>query len=121
MLRLMVDRRWAADERGDGVGDASQLTDGAAELMAAMHRPNWVAEEPDLHLLPHLERACESLPLQILGTRTLTMVRTTCSSAGPETKPGSVLSGRRSSLYSAGSPNLRATSDSGGRTPTDRD
>ena len=71
MLRLMVDRRWDGDERGDGVGHASQFTDGAAELMAAMHRPNWVAEEPDLHLLPHLERACESLPLQILGTRTL--------------------------------------------------
>jgi hypothetical protein len=36
-----------------------------------MHSPNWVAERPELHLLPHLERACESLPLQILGTRTL--------------------------------------------------
>ena len=71
MLRSMADRRWDGDERGDGVADASQFTAGAAELIAAMQRPNWVAEQPELHLLPHLARACEPLPLQILGTDTL--------------------------------------------------
>jgi len=66
----MADRRWDEDERGDGVADAMQFVDGAAELIAAMQRPNWVAEEPEAHLLPHLEQACESLPLQILTART---------------------------------------------------
>lgn len=70
MLLSMADRRWDADERGDGVADASQFAEGAAELLAAMRRPNWVAEQPEAHLLPHLERACESLPLQILSART---------------------------------------------------
>jgi len=69
MLRLMVAGRWDGDERGDGVADATQFVDGAAELITAMRRPNWVAEQPELHLLPHLERACESLPLRILDAR----------------------------------------------------
>ena len=67
----MTDRRWDGDERGDGVADAAQFLAGANELIVAMRRPNWVAEEPEVHLLPHLERACESLPLQILEARTM--------------------------------------------------
>lgn len=66
----MPDRRWDGDERGDGVADAGPFVEGAAELVAAMQRPNWVSEEPDVHLLPHLQQACESLPLEILATRT---------------------------------------------------
>jgi hypothetical protein len=66
----MAGGRWDGDERGDGVADATQFVDGAEELLAAMRRPNWVAEEPDMHLLPHLEQACESLPLRILDART---------------------------------------------------
>jgi hypothetical protein len=66
----MADRRWDDDERGEGVADASQFADGAAELMTAMRRPNWVAEQPEVHLLPHLEQACESLPLRLLDART---------------------------------------------------
>jgi hypothetical protein len=65
----MVDRRWDGDERGDGVADAAQFVDGAVELISAMRQPNWVAEQPELHLGPHLEQACESLPLQILDAR----------------------------------------------------
>jgi hypothetical protein len=65
----MARDRWDGDERGDGIAGATQFVDGAAELIAAMQRPNWVAEEPELHLLPHLEHACESLPLQILDAR----------------------------------------------------
>jgi hypothetical protein len=64
------ERRWDGDERGDGVRDAAQFATGADALVAAMRRPGWVAEEPEMHLLPHLERACESLPLRILGART---------------------------------------------------
>jgi hypothetical protein len=62
--------RWENDERGEGVGDALAFVDGASELLAAMRRPNWVAEQPELHLLPHLELACESLPFRILDART---------------------------------------------------
>ena len=65
----MAERRWDGDERGDGVADASRFADGADELIAAMRRPNWVAEQPELHLLPHLEQACESLPLRLVDTR----------------------------------------------------
>jgi hypothetical protein len=70
MLRSMADRRWDGDERGEGVADASQFVDGASELIAAMRCPNWVAEQPEMHLLPHLERACEPLPFRILEART---------------------------------------------------
>ena len=70
MLLSMADRRWDGDERGEGVADAARFLDGAAELIAAMRRPNWVAEQPEMHLLPHLERACESLPFRILDART---------------------------------------------------
>jgi hypothetical protein len=70
MLRQMVGRRWDDDELGEGVADASQFADDASELIAAMRRPNWVAEHPEMHLLPHLERACESLPFRILDAHT---------------------------------------------------
>lgn len=62
--------RWDGDERGKGVADASALAPGAGELVDAMRMPNWVAEQPEIHLLPHVERACESLPLEVAGTRT---------------------------------------------------
>jgi hypothetical protein len=55
-----VPGRWDIDERGRGVADASQFAQGAGELVDAMREPNWVAEEPEAHLLPHLRRACEA-------------------------------------------------------------
>ena len=67
----MADHRWDGDERGDGVADAANFLAGATELIAAMRRPNWVAEQPELHLLPHLEQACKPLPLEILDARTM--------------------------------------------------
>ncbi len=66
----MANVRWDGDERGKGVADARALAPGAGELADAMRTPNWVAERPDVHLLPHVERACESLPLDVAGTRT---------------------------------------------------
>jgi hypothetical protein len=57
--------RWDGDERGEGVADAAPFAPGAGELLEAMRVANWVAEEPELHLQPHLERACRSLPLQL--------------------------------------------------------
>ncbi len=61
----MADFRWDGDERGQGVGDATAFAAGAAELVDAMRYPCWVAEEPDIHLLPHIERACRTLPFEI--------------------------------------------------------
>ncbi len=67
----MADQRWDGDKRGDGLADAAKFVDGATELVAAMGRPNWVAERPEVHLLPHLEQACKPLPLEILDARTM--------------------------------------------------
>ena len=47
--------RWDGDNRGRGIGDAAQLAPGANELVAAFTQPAWVAEEPELHLRPHVE------------------------------------------------------------------
>jgi hypothetical protein len=47
--------RWDGDKRGQGVGDAARLVPGASELVAAFNEPAWVAEQPELHLLPHVE------------------------------------------------------------------
>jgi hypothetical protein len=43
---------------GRGVGSAVQLVPGAGELTAAFGRPDWVAEQPELQLLPHVEAWC---------------------------------------------------------------
>jgi hypothetical protein len=68
----MVDLRWDGDERGEGVADATAFAPGAVELAEAMRLPRWVAEEPELHLLPHIERACRTLPLEIEGASVAT-------------------------------------------------
>ena len=51
--------RWDGDARGTGVGEARQLIPGADELLGAFRRPDWVAEDPELHLRPHVEAWCE--------------------------------------------------------------
>jgi hypothetical protein len=47
-------RRWDADERLIGVGDAGGFAVGADELAVLARRGGWVAEEPEVHLVPHL-------------------------------------------------------------------
>ena len=51
--------RWDIDERGRGVASAEAYLDHADALRAAMAVPDWVAEDPDAHLLPHIRRFCE--------------------------------------------------------------
>jgi hypothetical protein len=51
--------RWDGDNQGRGIGDAVQLVSGANELVAAFAQPAWVAEEPELHLRPHVEAWCQ--------------------------------------------------------------
>ena len=65
----MTTHRWDGDERGQGIADAAAFAAGAVELVEAMQLEKWVAEQPDVHLLPHLERACRSLPLRFEEAR----------------------------------------------------
>lgn len=51
------DRRWDVDERGDGTADATAYSARIEQLRAHAERSLWVAEQPDVHLWPHLERA----------------------------------------------------------------
>jgi hypothetical protein len=54
-----VDARWDGDDRGRGVASAEAGIEELDRLRSAMVLPDWVAEAPDVHLLPHLERMCE--------------------------------------------------------------
>jgi hypothetical protein len=57
---VRVNPRWDDDERGHGVADARQLVAGARELIAAFAERDWVAEDPALHLKPHIDAWCEA-------------------------------------------------------------
>ena len=63
-------RRWDGDERGEGVADAGAFAGAAGALLEAMRSANWVAEAPEAHLLPHLRRACKSLPFELVAAGT---------------------------------------------------
>ena len=52
-------RRWDIDERGHGIASGEIARPDLARLDAALAGPDWIAEEPDAHLLPHIRRACE--------------------------------------------------------------
>ena len=55
-----VARRWDGDERGTGIADGGWIEGDLSELVATLTESNWVAEEPEHHLLPHLQEACEA-------------------------------------------------------------
>jgi hypothetical protein len=55
------DRRWDIDERGHGVADARRLAPRIGELARAVEVEDWIAEQPEMHLWPHLERAIEAV------------------------------------------------------------
>jgi hypothetical protein len=50
-------KRWDTDDRYTGAADAAAFAAAIEELAALARRPGWVAEEPDLHLVPHLRGA----------------------------------------------------------------
>jgi hypothetical protein len=50
-------RRWDTDDRLVGVADASAFAQGIEDLAELARRPGWVAEEPEVHLVPHLREA----------------------------------------------------------------
>jgi len=51
-------QRWDNDQRGHGVADGGWIAESVRALLAALEAPDWIAEDPDVHLLPHLQRAC---------------------------------------------------------------
>ena len=52
-------QRWDTDERGRGIASAAAFAPALERLLDAARRPDWVAEEPEHHLLPHVHRLCE--------------------------------------------------------------
>jgi hypothetical protein len=54
----VVRKRWENDESGRGVASGAAFAGHVAELADLMADPGWVTEEPEAHLLPHLEAAC---------------------------------------------------------------
>jgi hypothetical protein len=50
-------KRWDTDERFTGVADAGAFAPAVEELAALARRPGWVAEDPEIHLAPHLRSA----------------------------------------------------------------
>jgi hypothetical protein len=59
-------KRWDTDDRYTGVADASDFAPAIEELAALARRPGWVTEDPESHLVPHLQEA--DVPgLRVLG------------------------------------------------------
>ena len=58
------------DARGIGLADAAQWRPVVDDLSAIADTPGWVAEEPELHLLPHLQQGAETVGVEVLGTAT---------------------------------------------------
>lgn len=50
-------KRWDSDDRFTGVADASAFAPAVEELAALARRPGWIAEDPEIHLVPHLRGA----------------------------------------------------------------
>jgi len=63
-------KRWDTDERGHGIGDASAHVESINELAELAGRPEWVAEDPEEHLLPGLRQGAESTGLTITSFAT---------------------------------------------------
>jgi hypothetical protein len=54
-----MSKRWDGDTRGRGIADAEALIPGARDLLAAFSQSAWVAEDPEVHLRPHIEGWCQ--------------------------------------------------------------
>ena len=82
------DPRWDTDTVGHGVASGEPFAGPVEALAEQMRRPDWVTEDPEAHLLPHLQRWCEApgAPLRLDGW-TVTdegILDVTLQAAGPE-------------------------------------
>jgi hypothetical protein len=55
----MTRRRWDNDERGRGVGDARASLPAIQQLAELAASEDWVAENPEAHLVPRLRERVE--------------------------------------------------------------
>ncbi|MBV9281381.1 MAG: hypothetical protein JOZ41_14970 [Chloroflexi bacterium] len=55
----MQQKRWDGDVRGRGIASAAGATGDVRRLMTEMAAPDWIAEAPEDHLLPHLRAFVE--------------------------------------------------------------
>ena len=51
-------RRWEGDQRGEGIADGGWIIEDVRNLLTALQMEKWIAEDPDMHLLPHIQHAC---------------------------------------------------------------
>ncbi len=66
----MSDRaRWDTDTSGHGVASGRDLVPDALRLADALGEPDWIAEDPQVHLVPHIERSCVAAgsPVRLTG------------------------------------------------------
>lgn len=63
----MANERWDGDETGSGISDGEAFAPPIRALLGELERPDWNTEQPEAHLLPHLERWCarEGAPLAL--------------------------------------------------------
>jgi hypothetical protein len=54
-------RRWDLDERGAGIASGEPFGSGVDALREQMRAEDWITEDAEKHLLPHIRRACEEL------------------------------------------------------------
>lgn len=52
-------RRWDIDTRFKGIASGQAMAPAVERLLEHLGREGWVTEDPDVHLLPHLQRWCE--------------------------------------------------------------
>ena len=62
-------KRWDTDDRFTKVADASAFAAAVEELAGLARRPGWVAEKPEVHLVPHL-RGAKVAGLRLSGWHT---------------------------------------------------
>ena len=65
-----MNERWDGDRTGAGVSDGEAFAPPIRSMLAEMARPDWNTEQPEAHLLPHLERWCarEGSPFALRST-----------------------------------------------------
>lgn len=51
--------RWEGDRIGHGIGDAAWIAPSVRSLLDALSESSWIAEDPDAHLLPHVQNAID--------------------------------------------------------------
>ena len=68
---MATHRRWDTDDRGRGVRDAAVAKPHLEALDAALTLPGWVAEDPEVHLQPHIVEAAAGAGIGIVGMEVL--------------------------------------------------